>query len=106
MGPIVVSNSFKTSHLYRQGKTLILLKSDYYTLVTFFLLSAPVTFDVFCQLIDVPVMKKVFLIVSVDKSDRKIMLIFSDLFTLPYAFKQTENAFSVTTRQMFRLKHW
>jgi len=67
-------------------------------------LSAPVTLDVFCQLIGVPVMKKVFLIVSVDKSDRKIMLIFSDLFTLPFAFKQTENASSVIARQIFRQK--
>jgi len=49
-------------------------------------------------------MKKVFLIVSVDKSDRKIMLIFSDLFTLPFAFKQTENASSVIARQIFRQK--
>lgn len=85
---------------------MILLKSDYDALVTFFLLSAPVTLDVFCQLIDVPVMKKVFPIVSVNKSDRKIMLIFSDLFTLPFAFKQTENAFSVTARQRFGLTHW
>lgn len=51
-------------------------------------------------------MKKVFLIVSVDKSDRKIMLIFSDLFTLPFAFKQTENAFIVIARQIFRQKDW
>lgn len=85
---------------------MILLKSDYDALVTFFLLSAPVTFDAFCQLIDVPVMKNVFPIVSVNKSDRKIMLIFSDLFTLPFAFKQTENAFSVTARQRFGLTHW
>lgn len=69
-------------------------------------MSAPVTLDVFCQLIGVPVMKKVFLIVSVDKSDRKIMLIFSDLFTLPFAFKQTENAFIVIARQIFRQKDW
>lgn len=41
-------------------------------LVTFFLLSSPVTLDVICQLIDVPVMKKVSLILSADKSDRKI----------------------------------
>lgn len=49
-------------------------------------------------------MKKVFLIVSVDKSDRKIMLTFSDLFTLSFAFKQTENASSVIARQIFRQK--
>lgn len=33
-------------------------------------------------------MNKVSLILGVDKSDRQIMPIFSDLFTVPFAFKQ------------------
>ena len=43
-------------------------------------------------------MKKVSLILSVDKSGRKIMPIFSDLYMVPFALNQRENTLSVFAR--------